>query len=41
MALRVKPIDITCSDWNCSLEKVAGQIVLLYVRGCNNLPANH
>ena len=39
--LRVKPIDVTCSDWNCSLEKVAGQIVLriglLYVRGLQQL----
>jgi error-prone DNA polymerase len=39
--LRVKPIDVTCSNWNCSLEKVAGQIVLriglLYVRGLQQL----
>src|SRR5260370_25004133 len=26
--LRIKPIDVTCSDWNCSLEKAGGQIVL-------------
>jgi error-prone DNA polymerase len=37
--LRVKPIDVTCSDWNCSLEKAEaeGKIVmrvgLRYVRG--------
>jgi len=39
--LRVKPIDVTCSNWNCSLEKVAGQMVLriglLYVRGLQQL----
>jgi error-prone DNA polymerase len=41
--LRVKPIDVTCSDWNCSLEKSAGQIVLRiglrYVRGLQQTAA--
>jgi error-prone DNA polymerase len=35
--LKVKPIDITCSDWNCTLEGHVGKIVvrmgLRYVRG--------
>jgi error-prone DNA polymerase len=35
--LRVKPIDVTCSDWDCSLEEAEGKIVmrvgLRYVRG--------
>ena len=35
--LRVKPVDVTRSGWNCSLEQDAGQIVLRlglrYVRG--------
>lgn len=35
--LKVKPIDITCSDWNCTLENHAGKIIvrlgLRYVRG--------
>jgi error-prone DNA polymerase len=35
--LRVRPIDVTCSDWNCTLEKVNERIVLRiglrYVRG--------
>jgi error-prone DNA polymerase len=39
--LRVRPIDVTCSDWNCSLEEVEGKIVLrvglLYVRGLQQL----
>jgi error-prone DNA polymerase len=39
--LRVKPIDVACSDWNCSLEKAAGQIVLRiglgYVHGLQQI----
>ena len=35
--LRVKPVDVTCSQWNCTLEKDASQIILRmglrYVRG--------
>lgn len=35
--LRVKPIDVTCSEWNCSLEQESGAIILRmglrYVRG--------
>ncbi|HSM86526.1 MAG TPA: error-prone DNA polymerase, partial [Candidatus Limnocylindrales bacterium] len=35
--LRVKPIDVTCSSWNCSLEKdgsgIALRLGLRYVRG--------
>jgi error-prone DNA polymerase len=35
--LRVKPIDVTCSDWDCSLEgaeeRIAMRIGLRYVRG--------
>jgi len=35
--LRVKPIDVTCSDWNCSLQHEGGTVVLRvgmrYVRG--------
>jgi error-prone DNA polymerase len=26
--LKVKPVDITCSDWNCTLENVGQEIVL-------------
>ncbi|HZR57049.1 MAG TPA: error-prone DNA polymerase [Terriglobales bacterium] len=36
-ALRVKPIDVTCSDWNCTLEhdeeKITLRMGLRYVRG--------
>ncbi|MCU1338025.1 MAG: error-prone polymerase, DnaE-like protein, partial [Bryobacterales bacterium] len=35
--LKVRPVDITCSDWNCTLEKKGAEIVLRlglrYVRG--------
>jgi error-prone DNA polymerase len=35
--LRVRPIDITCSDWLCTLEKIDGRFAvrlgLLYVKG--------
>ena len=35
--LKVRPVDICCSDWNCTLEPEAGGLVLrlglLYVRG--------
>ncbi len=35
--LRIRPIDVTCSDWNCSLEHEHGSILLRmglrYVRG--------
>jgi error-prone DNA polymerase len=35
--LKVKPVDITCSDWNCTLENKGEEIVLRlglrYVRG--------
>jgi error-prone DNA polymerase len=39
--LRVKPIDVTCSNWDCSLEKVDGKIVmrigLRYLRGLQQI----
>jgi error-prone DNA polymerase len=39
--LRVKPIDVTCSNWDCSLEKVDGKIEmrvgLRYVRGLQQI----
>jgi len=39
--LRVRPIDVTCSDWNCSLEKADGKIMmrvgLRYVRGLQQI----
>jgi error-prone DNA polymerase len=35
--LKVRPIDVTCSDWNCTLESFSGKIAvrmgLRYVRG--------
>jgi error-prone DNA polymerase len=38
--LRVKPIDVTCSDWNCTLEKdresFAMRLGLRYVKGLSN-----
>ena len=41
--LKVKAIDVTCSDWNCTLEKHAGKIVLRiglrYVRGLQHSTA--
>lgn len=41
--LRVRPIDVTCSNWNCLLEKVGGKIVLRiglrYVRGLQQIAA--
>ena len=41
--LKVKPIDATCSDWNCTLERVGESIVLRlglrYVRGLAQGPA--
>lgn len=39
--LRVKPIDVTCSHWDCSLEQSNGKIVmrlgLRYVRGLQQI----
>jgi error-prone DNA polymerase len=39
--LRVKPIDVTCSKWDCSLEKIDGKIGvrigLRYVRGLQQI----
>jgi len=39
--LKVKPIDVTCSNWDCSLEKTDGKIVmrigLRYVRGLQQI----
>jgi error-prone DNA polymerase len=39
--LRVKPIDVTCSNWDCSLEKANEEIVvrlgLRYVRGLQQI----
>ncbi|HKD79732.1 MAG TPA: error-prone DNA polymerase [Candidatus Angelobacter sp.] len=41
--LKAKPIDVTCSDWNCTLESYAGKIVLRiglrYVRGLQQATA--
>jgi error-prone DNA polymerase len=41
--LKVKPIDVTCSDWNCTLESHGGKIVLRmglrYVRGLQQATA--
>lgn len=41
--LKVRPIDVTCSDWNCTLEDHAGQVVmrmgLRYVRGLQQAAA--
>jgi error-prone DNA polymerase len=41
--LKVRPIDVTCSDWNCTLEEHAGKIVmrmgLRYVRGLQQMAA--
>jgi error-prone DNA polymerase len=41
--LRVRPIDITCSGWNCTLESYGGRIVLRmglrYVRGLSQSAA--
>jgi len=41
--LKVKAIDVTCSEWNCTLEKHAGKIVLRiglrYVRGLQHSTA--
>lgn len=43
--LRVKPIDVTRSDWNCSLELDAGKLVLRiglrYVRGIQQSAADN
>lgn len=42
--LRVRPIDVTCSKWDCTLEKTNGQIVLRiglrYVRGLQQISAD-
>jgi len=39
--LRVRPIDVTCSEWNCSLEQLSGKTVmrvgLRYVRGLQQI----
>jgi error-prone DNA polymerase len=39
--LRVRPIDVTCSEWNCSLEQMNGKSVmrvgLRYVRGLQQI----
>jgi error-prone DNA polymerase len=39
--LKVKPVDVTCSDWDCSLEEMDGTIVmrlgLRYVRGLQQM----
>jgi error-prone DNA polymerase len=39
--LKVKPVDVTCSDWDCSLEEMDGKIVmrlgLRYVRGLQQM----
>src|SRR5438270_6916139 len=39
--LKIKPIDVTCSKWDCSLEKFDGQIAvrigLRYVRGLQQI----
>ncbi len=39
--LRVRPIDVTCSEWNCSLEQLNGNTVmrvgLRYVRGLQQI----
>jgi error-prone DNA polymerase len=39
--LKVRPIDVTCSDWDCSLEEAEGNIVmrvgLRYVRGLQQI----
>jgi len=41
--LRARPIDVTCSDWNCTLEEHAGKVVmrmgLRYVRGLQKIAA--
>jgi len=41
--LKVRPVDVTCSDWNCTLEKTGQEIVLRlglrYVRGLRQAPA--
>src|SRR5579864_3722908 len=41
--LKVKPIDVTCSGWNCTLENYGGKIVLRmglrYVRGLPQVAA--
>jgi error-prone DNA polymerase len=42
--LRVKPIDVTCSDWNCTLEKdrenFAMRLGLRYVKGLSSTVGN-
>jgi error-prone DNA polymerase len=42
--LRVKPIDVTCSDWNCTLEKDSEKFVmrlgLRYVKGLSAAVGN-
>jgi len=39
--LKIRPIDVTCSKWDCSLEKLDGKIVLRiglrYVRGLQQI----
>ena len=41
--LKIRPIDVTCSNWDCSLEKLDGNIVmrigLRYVRGLQQMSA--
>jgi error-prone DNA polymerase len=41
--LKIRPIDVMCSNWNCSLEKLDGNIVmrigLRYVRGLQQITA--
>ncbi|HZU33607.1 MAG TPA: error-prone DNA polymerase, partial [Candidatus Angelobacter sp.] len=41
--LKVRPIDVTCSNWDCSLEKLDGKVVmrigLRYVRGLQQISA--
>jgi error-prone DNA polymerase len=41
--LKIRPIDVTCSDWNCTLENFTGKIALRvglrYVRGLQQTAA--
>jgi error-prone DNA polymerase len=43
--LRVRPIDVTCSNWDCSLETsglgIALRMGLRYVRGLQQIAASH
>src|SRR6202022_3904173 len=42
--LKVRPVDVTCSDWDCSLEEAKGKIAmrvgLRYVRGLQQIAAD-